>query len=81
MVLTYVRKCSDPLPSEDDLRKAVNDFISGALSIRAASRQYDLKKSMLGVYVKRVRNQDNLSSGPIKRVDHPRKIFTSTQES
>lgn len=80
MPRNYLRKSINPKPSEESLRCAVTDVLSGRCTIRKASEFYNVKKSTVAFYKSQHTYASVMAATSIKRQDHHLKIFTSKQE-
>ena len=76
----FVRKRSDPLPEEEVLHCAVTEVINKRMSIRVAAVYFGLKKSTLGDYVKKVKENNDVVPNRLKRNQHNRQILTALLE-
>lgn len=83
MVRTYKPKRTNPPATEEDLRLALTEVLTGKMSIRTASTQFGLKKSTLGDYVKRFRVNGRVPQEfePVRREQHSRQIFSIALEN
>ncbi|KZS03448.1 Uncharacterized protein APZ42_033824 [Daphnia magna] len=80
MPRNYLRKSINPKPSEESLRCAVTDVLSGRCTIRKAFELYNVRKSTVAFYKSQHTYASVMAATSIKRQDHHLKIFTSKQE-
>lgn len=80
MPRTYVRKSTNPKPSEESLRSAVTAVLSGRYTIRKAAEMYNLKKSTVAFYKSQHTYESVILAKSIKRPVHQSQVFNFEQE-
>jgi hypothetical protein len=75
----YERVNNRPKPTEDALKKAINEVHTKQCTIRGAAEKYNLSKSTLGFYCLR-NSLQTIENHPIKKQHHHSQIFSVQQE-
>ena len=82
MVRHYKRKRADPLPDEEQIRRAVSTVLTGGHTIRGACSLYNVTRATLGRYVKQFQETGApLTTEPLKRPQHSRQIIPAALEA
>ncbi|XP_045035975.1 uncharacterized protein LOC116932523 [Daphnia magna] len=81
MPRNYVRKRTKPPPSEDLLRMAIGEVLSGKSSIRKAAEKFNLCHSSLAYYSKRFASCGLLPPKTVKRSEHSTQIIPAKYEA
>ena len=81
MVRHYKRKTNKPPPSEETLQLAVTAVLTQGMTISEASIEFDVRRSTVGDYVKKVKNSGGVVPMRLKRFQHARQILTTHMES
>ena len=81
MVRNYIPKRLVPPLSEDVLLCAVTEVIAKRMTIRVAAEYFSVKRSTLGDYVKKVKNNGDVVPSILKSVQHSRQILSKNLEN
>ncbi len=80
MVRHYVRKSSRPPPSKDRLQCAVTEVIEKRMSVRVAAEYFELARSTVFDYVRKVQESGNVVPNQLKRSCPVQQMFSPSLE-